>query len=134
MPRALLTRVLEAAYVRHAKVSASLSLLVVDDDEIRRMNNRHLGKDEVTDVLAFDDGDVDPDTGLLHLGDVAVSIDTARREAQARRVPIRDELTLYALHGMLHLLGMRDDTDRGRAEMMRVQKEELTRLGISCSE
>ena len=79
----------------------SLNVMIVDDDEIRRLNRQFLGCDRTTDVIAFSgEGDL--------LGEVALSIDTARRQAHARGVPIENELTLLAIHGFLHLMGHDD--------------------------
>ena len=51
------------------------------------------------------------------LGDVVISVDTARRQAASRRRPLLDELTLLLAHGLLHLLGYDHETDAEEAEM-----------------
>ncbi len=130
-PRALLRRVLGEAYQRRRKRRASLNLLLVTDRKMTALNRAHRGCRTTTDVLAFADGERDPESGLPHLGDIAVSVDLARREAGARGLRIRDELTLYALHGLLHLLGLRDDTAAGRRAMLRAQREEFRRQGLA---
>lgn len=91
------------------------------------MNGAYLGHEGATDVLAFDDGDLDPETGRMHLGDIAVSLDTAARVAAETGMRFEEEAVLYALHGLLHLLGMRDGTDEGRAAMQAAQREEFAR-------
>lgn len=75
--------------------------MIVDDDEIRRLNRQFLGCDRTTDVIAFSG-----EGGLL--GEIALSVDTARRQACARGVPLANELTLLAVHGFLHLTGYDD--------------------------
>ena len=75
--------------------------MIVDDDEIRRLNRQFLGCDRTTDVIAFSgEGDL--------LGEIALSVDTARRQACARSVSLANELTLLAVHGFLHLTGYDD--------------------------
>lgn len=75
--------------------------MIVDDGEIRRLNRQFLGCDCATDVLAFSgEGDL--------LGEIALSIDTARRQARERGVALTQELKLLAVHGFLHLLGYDD--------------------------
>ena len=110
--------------------AVTVNVLLVGDDRIRQLNRSHTGRDNPTDVLAFDDGDPDPETGVVHLGDIALSVDTARREAVSRKLRVRDEVTLYALHGLLHLCGMRDGDDDARAEMIRTQERYFKKHGL----
>jgi probable rRNA maturation factor len=101
--------------LRALGLSASeLSILICDDATIRELNLRHRGKDRPTDVLAFAmrEGPRLGGRGEL-LGDVVISLPTARRQARARRRRLWDEVTLLLAHGLLHLLGYdhRDDTE-----------------------
>ncbi len=82
-----------------------LSLAVVSDATMRRVNRDFHGEDEPTDVLAFALGAGGTD-GFD--AEVIVSLDTARREAAAHRVEPAAELMLYVVHGVLHLLGYDD--------------------------
>ncbi len=117
-------------YTRRAKHNAVVDLLVVGHDQMVQMNESMAHHAGTTDVLAFDDGELDPDTGLLHLGDIAVCVDTAREVASARKLRVRDEVTLYALHGMLHLLGMRDHTPARRRQMIEAQADAFRRHSL----
>ncbi len=85
---------------------AQLSLVVTSDARIRRLNRQWRGKDQSTDVLSFPAA---PHPGLAPrarcLGDVVISLDTARRRAREDRRPLRRELARYLAHGLLHLLG-----------------------------
>lgn len=121
---------LPAAYATRGAEDASVHLRMVDDAEITRMNEAYLHHEGPTDVLAFDDGDVDPETGRIHLGDIAISLDTAARVAAQTGMRFEEEATLYALHGLLHLLGMRDHTEAGRNAMKAAQREEFARHGL----
>ncbi|MBN1256387.1 MAG: rRNA maturation RNase YbeY [Planctomycetes bacterium] len=109
----------------------SLDLFLMDDAEITQLNRRHKNCEHATDVLAFADGEIDPDDQVIHFGDVAVSVETAEREAQARNLQLIEEIMLYALHGVLHLLGFLDSTDEERAAMREAEREELAPLGIT---
>jgi probable rRNA maturation factor len=80
---------------------AELSIVVVSDAAIRALNRQWRGKDRATDVLSFPAAG--PHAGLL--GDVVVSLDTARRVARAEGRPAAAELDRYLAHGLLHLLG-----------------------------
>ncbi len=101
---------LEAA-VRKALVAdgreAELSVTLVDDTEIRRLNREYRGRDRSTDVLAFSLGSPEEP-----LGDVYVGADQARRQAEALGVPLNEELVRLAIHGTLHVLG-HDHPDGG---------------------
>ncbi len=101
-----------------------LSLLLTNDDQVHELNKIYRGKDRPTDVLAFAmrEGEFAGLAGDL-LGDVIVSVPTARRQAKERGVDALSEVTMLVAHGLLHLLGwdhetvakdraMRAETDR----------------------
>jgi len=101
----VLARVKGRAFERRAE----LSVVMTGDGEMRRLNKAFRGKDRTTDVLSFPllEGKrlVAGGKGDLPLGDVVVSLPQAARQAKARGVPVRDELDLLLVHGLLHLLG-----------------------------
>jgi probable rRNA maturation factor len=101
---------------------AELSVLLVSDREIHRLNRDWRGKDRPTDVLSFSqqEGDGPAPVGLL--GDVVISVDTARRQAGERGVSLADESERLLIHGVLHLLGY--DHERSSAEARRMQRRE----------
>ncbi len=91
---------------------AELSVLLCDDDTIHALNRDYRHKDKPTDVLAFamregEGGGLNPDL----LGDVVISLDTARRQAIAGGRTIASEVTILLAHGLLHLLGYDHQTD-----------------------
>ena len=98
-----------------------LSLMIVDDEGIRKINRDYLRRDRPTNVIAFsltegDFGDVNP--GVL--GDVVVSADTAAREARAAGIPVEDAILYLIIHGILHLAGYDHEGPKGiaRARIM----------------
>lgn len=105
--RARAERMLEAL----RRSDAELSVVLCDDETIRALNAEWRGKDRATDVLAFamQEGEGAPAAQLL--GDVVISIDTARRQAQERQRSVIDEVTFLLAHGLLHLLGYDHQTD-----------------------
>jgi rRNA maturation RNase YbeY len=106
---------------------AELSIALVDDAEIRRLNATYRKVDRPTDVLAFAMRD---DEGPLHpelLGDVVISLDTAVRQAAARRVPLADEVRLLLAHGLLHLLGYDHERSPAEARQMFAKQRALLR-------
>lgn len=110
---------------------AELSVLMTNDAVIRRFNREYRGMDRPTDVLAFalwepDEGERIWDVGPAAiaengppklLGDVIISLETARRQAGARGAAIADEVTFLLAHGLLHLLGL-DHRDRDEERRM----------------
>jgi probable rRNA maturation factor len=96
------------------KSESSLSLSIVDDAAMRELNRTHRGQDRPTDVLSFP---LDDDL----LGDVVISVDTARRQAADYDAPLQREAERLLIHGILHLLG--HDHERS-AERKRMEREE----------
>lgn len=88
----------------------SLGVRLTDDEGIRELNRRFRERDESTDVLSFPGGD-GPEG--LHVGDIAISVETARRQAGTAGHPIERELRELALHGLLHCLGYDHESDEG---------------------
>jgi len=101
---------------------AELSLVLVSDAVMRRLNRQWRGADRPTDVLSFAqaEGQGGAPEGLL--GDVVISVDTARRQARERAAPLTRELDRLLIHGVLHLLGY--DHERSPAEAQRMQRRE----------
>ena len=103
---------------------AEVSLTLVRDAEIRRINRQWRAKDKATDVLSFPAGESGA-TGPRQLGDVIISVDTAKRAARAFETSLDRELNLYLAHGLLHLLGHDHHT---RVEARRMARAEARLL------
>ncbi len=117
----------ESIFVDFGYDKSELSIALVDDEEIRRLNNQYLGHDYATDVISF----VIDITDCSIVGQLIVSTDTADRMAQQIDAPLEHELLLYVIHGTLHLVGL-DDTDAESAEKMRAAEADyLRRIGIA---
>jgi probable rRNA maturation factor len=89
----------------------------MDDRGIRKLNKEFLGKDVPTDVIAFDLSG--PRQAGIIRADIAVSTDTAIANAGIFKTGALEELYLYVIHGLLHILGCRDDTTRRRSAMQK---------------
>ncbi len=101
--------------------TSEVSVLLTDDAGITELNRRYRGKDRPTDVLSFYTDAELPDAGVL--GDVVISVETAKRQADERVKSLDDEMDLLMAHGILHLLGYTDDNDEASAEMLRRARE-----------
>lgn len=115
---ALLARVLADEEVEDG---AGLSVEIADDDLLRALNREHRGVDGPTDVLSFaaEEGEDFPSAPdqPRYLGDIAVSVETVRRNAAEAGLSVRDEIDHVLVHGVLHLLGWDHETDEDEAAM-----------------
>ncbi|MDR1870312.1 MAG: rRNA maturation RNase YbeY [Deltaproteobacteria bacterium] len=107
---------------------ASLTVLLTHDQEIQDLNRKFRGKDAPTNVLAFPGGEPFPGSKGTYLGDVAISLETVAREAEAANRPVGEVFYFYLIHGTLHLLGF--DHARGPAEEAAQEKEEARLLAL----
>lgn len=104
------------AVVRDLVAEASTFVVrFVSDREMRQLNRVYRDRDASTDVLSFP-GEMTPDG--YHLGDVVISVPTARRQAAAGRHAVDRELKLLMLHGILHCLGHDHETDDGAMDRL----------------
>lgn len=114
-----------------------LSVVITDDRVVQELNRSYRGVDATTDVLAFALADesqslpfIAPPDGILHLGEVLVSYPQAERQAKEQGHPLKRELGLLVIHGVLHLLGY-DDEDSENEHKMRAMEEKLLALIIN---
>lgn len=122
----LLVRAVEDVLADSTVRTAEISIAVVDDPTIHRLNVEFLEHDYPTDVLSFA-----LEESETHLeGELIVSTDTASREAAEAGWAPHDELLLYVIHGTLHLVGYLDAEADERREMLAAELTHLKRLGI----
>jgi len=106
-----------------------LSILVVDDSEIKTLNKDYLNRSGPTNVIAFpmkegDFSDINPQL----LGDVVISIETAGREALQSGISTEERFTQLLVHGILHLFGFDHEKSEQDARKMEKKSNELLRL------
>ena len=116
----------------HQVRRGELSIAVVDDPTIRKLNKQYLNHDYGTDVISFV-LDQDEDSGRLD-GQLIVSADTALREAPDAGWPFEAELLLYVVHGTLHLVGYDDKEPSHVPEMRAAEEEYMARLGFTLQQ
>lgn len=119
-------------------VPCEVDVLITDDAGIRQINLEQRSVDRPTDVLSFpmfyfrpgkppkgDSLDLDPETGRLPLGDMVISYERARAQAEEYGHPVERELGYLAVHSVLHLLGY-DHMDEGEEKrQMRAREEAI---------
>lgn len=93
---------------------------------MRDLNREFRGFDRPTDVLAFPGDEAEDPHGERHLGDIAIAVPTAARQARERGHSLPQEIRILVLHGYLHLLGYDHETDEG--QMRRLQARLVRRL------
>jgi len=133
----------EEEAIRHAAAAAlthqditqptALTLLLTDDDTLHQLNRDYRQVDAPTDVLSFPlEGD-SPGQTASYLGDIAISVPYAARQAHAEGHSLLAELQLLTVHGVLHLLGHDHLEPDEKAEMWLAQAEILQALGAEIT-
>ena len=123
-------------------VPCEINVLVTDDEGIRAINRAMRNVDSATDVLSFPmfqftpgafpedvSEDIDPQTGLLPLGDMAISLERAREQAKRFGNTTRREIGYLTIHSILHLLGY-DHMDEGEQKRQMRTREEIIAAGL----
>jgi rRNA maturation RNase YbeY len=107
---------------------SELSILITGDDHIHELNRQYLNRDKPTNVLSFpmtaEPGGIE--TGML--GDIVISVDTAKREAAEMGTTLHERIYELLIHGLLHLMGYDHEISKKDEKIM--QKEEKRLLGL----
>jgi len=109
-----------------ASASGAVDIALVSDATMRRLNRTFRQVDTATDVLSFPAKETPGAVGLL--GDIAIALGVAARQAAGAGHGLRTELRVLALHGLLHLLGY--DHERDRGQMRRTEERLRRRAGL----
>lgn len=105
---------------RETRGTRELTVVFIGDKETKRLNRQFLHHNRTTDVISFRLDDA-PDGKHLE-GEVYVNIDQARRQAQAYRVSVQNEINRLVIHGILHLAGY-DDRTKAQRSIMRLRED-----------
>lgn len=105
----------------YGKVLGDVNYIFVDDETMLDINRRFIGHDYYTDHIGFDYSE-----GDALSGDIYISLDTVRTNAELFGVTFDQELRRIIIHGLLHLCGLRDKTDEERAQMQQAEDKALT--------
>lgn len=124
------TAVSQTLTLEEVPPDSSLTLLLTTDEQLRELNLAFRAEDKPTDVLSFPTDHDFPGAAVNYLGDIAVSVPYAVRQAQAGGHDTAAELQLLAVHGTLHLLGYDHDNDAAKRVMWQRQTAVLQQLGV----
>ena len=105
------------------KVIGDINYIFVDDETILDINRRFIGHDYYTDHIGFDYS-----SGNALSGDIYISLDTVKTNAELYGVKLEEELRRIIIHGLLHLCGLRDKTDEERSQMQQAEDKALSHL------
>lgn len=108
-----------------------VTILISDDNQLQQLNLEFLHVNAPTDVLSFQGGYSDPETGHPYLGDVAISFPQAKSQASVAGHSIEIEIQLLIVHGILHLLDYDHAEHDAKIKMWSAQADILAQLGYS---
>ena len=108
---------------KYDKIVGDVNYIFVDDETMLDINRRFIGHDYYTDHIGFDYSE-----GKALSGDIYISLDTVRTNAELYGATFDDELRRIIIHGLLHLCGLRDKSDEERAEMQQAEDEAIALL------
>ncbi len=113
-----------------ASVDSEMTIVITDDEQLRRLNREFRDADTPTDVLSFPADFTDPESDAPYLGDILISYPRANQQAAAGGHSTIAELQLLVTHGVLHLLGHDHADPVEKTEMWAAQEEVLRQLGL----
>lgn len=108
---------IKAVALSHQRLVGEIGYMFVDDKRILEINNEYLGHDYYTDIITFD-----YDEGKVINGDIVISLDTVRSNAQELGKDFDEELHRVIIHGILHLCGI-NDKGPGQREIMEAEED-----------
>ena len=114
------------------KKNWEITVLLVGDQEIKKLNKKFRHKNKITDVLSFSQKEggimILPAEVKNYLGDIIISYPQIKRQAKKFKQPQKKEFALILIHGLLHLLGYNDETQSGAKQMARLQDKILNKI------
>ncbi|PQO40329.1 rRNA maturation RNase YbeY [Blastopirellula marina] len=130
VPQELFEKAVQAVFAGEGYPRGEVGIAIVDNAEIHDCNVRFLQHDYPTDVITFP---MDEEDDFLS-GEIMISAEYAADEARQHGWKIEEEMTLYVVHGCLHLAGYDDHEDADRQKMRRLEKHYLSKLGIAYAD
>ena len=127
----------KALAAERSSPSSEVSVLIAGEKKVHELNRDYLGEDRPTDVISFpmltsDDqsGFVSPPDGLVHLGEIIISLPQAMQQAIEHAHSTNREIAILTIHGVLHLLGRDHAEPEAEREMRQREKEILDSIDL----
>ncbi|MAT44520.1 MAG: rRNA maturation RNase YbeY [Anaerolineaceae bacterium] len=115
------------------KPKSELSIVFIDNDYMQELNSQYRGYAKPTDVLSFESGEEDIESGNMYLGDILIAYPFVEQQAIKLGNQLESELTLMIVHGILHLCGFDHDTPNNKETMWKHQYSILDLLQIQLN-
>ncbi|SFF03611.1 rRNA maturation RNase YbeY [Thermoflexibacter ruber] len=122
--KSILKKWLKEAIKAHHYLLQELNVILCSDDYLYEMNIKYLDHDTLTDVITFDNSDKEQTVE----GDIFISLDRIKENAQNLNIPFEKELHRVIIHGTLHLLGFKDKTSQDQEIMRKIEDFWLEKL------
>jgi len=103
------------------KIKLDVSVIFIGDRKMQRINNLYRGKNKTTDVLSFE-GDQE------YFGDIFINYQQIKRQSPFYSKKIKEELIFILIHGLLHLLGHNDKTEKARVKMIKLGEDVIKKI------
>ena len=115
------------AVLEHEKIKCTCEINIefTDNESIRKVNKNCRAVDEVTDVLSFQMGEINPESGVFMLGDILISGERAKEQSIEINQSLKKELMFLTVHSMLHLLGYEHEISKECELIMRQKQREI---------
>ena len=118
----LIKKTVEKFLTKNKKVKKDISIAFIGDNKIKELNNNYRKKDKTTDVLSFEgEGNF--------LGEVLINPNQIKRQIKESGNSFKEELIFILVHGLLHLVGYNDETEKDRLKMIKLGKNFIKTIG-----
>ena len=124
-----ISRWIKAVATTYGKTTGEISYIFCNDSRILEVNRQYLQHDYYTDIITFDYTE-----GNRISGDIFISLDTVKSNAQEYGQRFEDELHRIIIHGLLHLCGIKDKGEKERQQMTRCENQALEQLSVMQAE
>ena len=124
-----ISRWIKAVAATYGKTTGEISYIFCNDSRILEVNRQYLQHDYYTDIITFDYTE-----GNRISGDIFISLDTVKSNAQEYGQRFEDELHRIIIHGILHLCGIKDKGEKERQQMTRCENQALEQLSVMQAE
>ena len=112
---------------------SGVTIVFIEEEEMSLLYKQYYGYTHNTDVLSFESGEIDPESGRIMLGDILICYPFVEKQAISLGNKLDDEIKLLVIHGMLHLLGFDHATEEQKLRMWEVQNKLLALNDINLN-
>ncbi len=116
------------SFLKFLKKTGSISVHLIGDKKMKKMNNQYRGKNQVTDVLSFSSTEGKEIIKTEELGDIFICIPQIKRQAKENKIKFKEEFARMLAHGILHLLGYDHVGEAKAKKMFGLQEEFVQKL------